>query len=75
MSLGIDIKNRAPIADGRIASTVISVVSPVQRTVIEQVTVHISIPLFVEGGRSMMATFPAQSTGKMKAVTNRVIFS
>ena len=44
----VDIKNRPPIADGRIASTVITVVSPVQRAVIEQITVHVSLPLIVE---------------------------
>ena len=44
---GIDIKDRTPIADGRIASTVITVVRPVQRTVIEQITVHVSVPLII----------------------------
>ena len=75
MPWGIDIKNRTPVADGHIAGTVITVVSPVQCAVIEQITVHVSLPLIVEESPSIMATFPAQSSGKTKAVMNRAVFS
>ncbi len=43
--------------------------------VIEQITVHVSVPLIVEESPSIMATFLAQSTGKPKAVTYRAVFS